>query len=142
MKRAIAVLLLAAMSANCAARGPAASRTSIAEVAAPAPQPNSAPELWRKYAQQLPVGTNVRVSTGSTGRFTGTLLAVGDEAITVSARTRVPEPPREIRFDAIRQLEIAKRNGTNVAQAVAVGAGVGAGVFFGLMLMAFAVWGD
>ena len=142
MKRAVTLLLLAAMSANCAARGPAAARTSIVDVAVPAPQPNSAPELWRKYAQQLPVGTNVRVSAGSTGRFTGTLLAVGDEAITVSPRTRVPEPPREIRFDAIRQLEITKRNGTNVAQAVLVGAGVGAGVFFGLMMMAFAVWGD
>jgi len=142
MKRAIALLLLAAMSANCAARGPAASRTSIVDTVVPAPQPNSAPELWRKYAQQLPVGTNVRVSTGSTGRFTGTLLAVGDEAITVSPRTRVPEPPREIRFDAIRQLEITKRNGTNVAQAVLVGAGVGAGVFFGLMVVAFALLDD
>jgi hypothetical protein len=142
MNRAIALLLLAAMSANCAARGPAASRTSIVDAAVPAPQPNSTPELWRKYAQQLPVGTNVRVSTGSTGRFTGTLLAVGDEAITVSPRTRVPEPPREIRFDAIRQLEITKRNGTNVAQAVVIGAGVGAGVFLGLLFMAFAVWGD
>ena len=140
MKRAIAVLVLAAMSANCAARGPAAARTSIVEVSMPAPQPNAAPELWRKYAQQLAVGTNVRVSTGSEGRFTGTLLAVGDEAITVSPRTRVPEPPREIRFDAIRKLEVSKRSGANIAQAVAIGAGVGAGVFFGLLIMAFAAW--
>jgi hypothetical protein len=86
------------------------------------------------------VGSIVRVRTASGDRFTATLLVVGDEGITVSPRTRVPEPTREIRFDAIRQLDVTTQQGASLARAIAIGAGVGAGVFFGLLLFAIAAW--
>ena len=142
MKRACAVLLLVAMTANCAARGPSLARLSGSAVEAPEPQANAAPAVWRQYAQTLPVGSILRVRTASGERLTGTLLVVGAEGITVSPRTRVPEPTREIRFDAIQQMDIVTGQGASLVRAIAIGAGVGAGVFFGLLLMAVAAWGD
>jgi hypothetical protein len=140
MKRACAVLLLAAMTANCAARGPALARTSGIAVEPAAPQIGAVPDVWRQYAQQLRVGSVVRVRTASGERLTATLLAAGADSIAVSLKTRVPEPVREIRFETIQQLEVVGKQGSSAARAVAIGAGVGAGVFFGLLLFALAAW--
>ena len=145
MKRACAVLLVAALvttTSNCAVRGPSLARVPGVDAEAPAPQADSAPEVWRQYAQKLPPGTVLRVRTATGDRLTATLLVVSDESITVSPKTRVPEPTREIRFDAIRQLDVVTGQGASLARAVAIGAGVGAGVFFGLLLLALAAWGD
>ena len=142
MKRACAVLLLVAITANCASRGPSTARTSSSVAEAPAPQANAVPGVWRQYAEKLAVGSILRVRTTSGERLTGTLLVVGAESITVSPRTRVPEPTREIRFDTIQQMDIVTGQGASLVRAIAIGAGVGAGVFFGLLLMAVAAWGD
>ena len=143
MKRTYAVLLLVAMTINCATRGPSVARSSALVAAeAQASQVDAAPDVWRQYAQKLPVGSVLRIRTASGERFTATLLVVGDESITVSPRTRVPEPTREIRFDAIRRLDVTTQQGTNLARAIAIGAAVGAGVFFGLLTIAVATWDD
>jgi hypothetical protein len=143
MKRACSVILLVALTANCAARGPSLTRTTAIVASPVAPQAGAVPDVWRQYAQQLRVGSTVRVRTASGERLTATLLVTGNESISVSPKTRVPEPIREIRFDTIQQLEVVTtKQGSSVARAVAVGAGVGAGVFFGLLLFALAAWGD
>ena len=74
--------------------------------------------------------------------MTGTLLVAGDESFTMSPRTRIPEPVREIRFEAITQLDIVTDQGANLAKAAAVGAGIGAGVFFGLLMALAAAVND
>jgi len=142
MKRAFAVLLLIGMTANCAARGPALAGPTGSGAATSGPQGGTAPDVWRQYAQQLPAGSVVRIRTASGERLTGTLLAVGNESVTVSPRTRVPEPTREIRFDTIVQMDLTTQQGASLAKAAAVGAGVGAGVFFGLLLALAAAWDD
>ena len=142
MKRACTVLLLIAMTANCAARGPALAGPSGSGVATSGPQDGMAPDVWRQYAQKLPAGSTLRVRTTSGDRVTGTLLVVSDESLTVSPRTRVPEPTREIRFDDVRQMDVVTSHGADLAKAAAVGAGVGAGVFFGLLLALAATWDD
>ncbi len=142
MKRACAVLLLIAMTANCAARGPALAGAAGSSVAAAGPQGSATPQVWRQYAQQLPAGSVVRIRTASGERLTGTLLAVGNESVIVSPRTRVPEASREIRFDAIMRMDLTTEQGASLAKAAAVGAGVGAGVFFGLLLALAAAWDD
>ena len=61
MKRACTVLLLIAMTANCAARGPALAGPSGSGVATSGPQDGMAPDVWRQYAQKLPAGSTLRV---------------------------------------------------------------------------------
>ncbi len=142
MKQVCAVALLVAMTANCATRGASLARASAIVPATPPPQADAAPDLWRQYARQLRVGSIVRVRTAAGERLTATLLAAGSESMSVSPKTRVPEPIREIRFDTIQQIDVVTKQGSSVARAVAVGAGVGAGVFFGLLLFALAALGD
>ena len=91
-------------------------------------------EYWYAYASRLPVGATVQVRTSDGKRETGVLTLVDQESITIETRTRVPEPARRIRFAQLDQLQL-KTKGSSVAKAVAVGAAVGAGTFFGILMV-------
>jgi hypothetical protein len=79
----------------------------------------------------------VRIGTADGERLTVLLMIVDDSGITVKPRTRIPEPARRVPFDRLVKLEIAGE-GASVARAAAIGGGVGAGVFLGLLMLLFA----
>ena len=97
------------------------------------------PEYWYAYAGKLPIGATVQVRTTDGKRQTAILAIVDPEGITLESRTRVPEPPRRVPYDDIEQLAL-KKNGGSVAKAVAIGAGIGAGTFVGLLMLLAANW--
>lgn len=141
MKRRLAVLLIAALILpGCAAKPAVRTLTTL-----PPDEPRQAAagtpaDIWRQFAQKLPVGTLVRVSTLDGARFTGTLLIVDDQALTVNPRTRIPEPARRLAFDHIAQLEPTSDSATQLAKAVAIGAGVGGATFLGLLVLLATSW--
>ena len=91
-------------------------------------------EYWYAYASKLPIGATVQVRTADGKRETGVLTLVDQESITIEPRTRVPEPARRIRFAQLDQLQL-KTKGSGIGKAVAVGAAVGAGTFFGILMV-------
>ena len=97
------------------------------------------PEYWYAYAAKLPIGATVEVRTADGRRRTAILAIVDPEGITLESKTRIPEPPRRLRYEDIEQLAL-KKNGGSIAKAVAIGAGVGAGTFIGLLMVVFANW--
>ena len=141
MKRTCALVVMAAMMcSNCAARGPAlrldrsrAAGLTVGNTAAVSQDP----DVWRRYAARLPIGSTVKIGTTDGERLTAVLMIVDDSGITVKPRTRIPEPARQVPFDRLVKLELAGE-GASVARAAAVGGGVGAGVFLGLLMLLFA----
>ncbi|RPI57685.1 MAG: hypothetical protein EHM55_00990 [Acidobacteria bacterium] len=97
------------------------------------------PEYWYAYASKLPIGAMVRVRTADGKRQTAVLALVEQDGITLEPRTRIPEPPRRIAYAQIQQLEL-KQNGTSIAKAAAVGAGIGAGFFLVLLAVLASSW--
>ncbi len=128
MKRRAAVMLvfflLAPHLALHAAQGSAVDRT---------------PAYWYTYVSKLPIGATVRVRTVDGKRLTAVLAVVDPDAITLEPKTRIPEPARRITYNEIQQLEL-RQNGASVGKAVAIGAGVGAGLFFALLAVAASSW--
>ena len=98
------------------------------------------PEYWYAYASKLPIGSTVRVRTMDGKRQTAVLALVDANGIALELKTRIPEPARRIPYNELSQLELAKKNGSSLARAVAVGAGVGGGVFFVLLAIFFSSW--
>ena len=87
------------------------------------------PEYWHAYASKLPIGATVRVRTTDGKRQTAVLTVVDQDGIALEFKTRIPEPARRVPYTQLLQLELAKQNGTSMAKAAAVGAGIGAGFF-------------
>ena len=120
--------------------GPPRSATAAA---GNAPRVREDPNLWRGYAAQLRVGQRVRVSTGQGQMVSATLLAVGDDQLTIKPITRVPEPARQVRYADLEWL--APDEGSTAGQragAIAAGIGTGVGVFYTILFVMFALYGD
>jgi len=98
-------------------------------------------EYWFTYASKLPIGSTVQVRTSDGKRQRAVLAVVDEDGITLEPKARVPEPPRRIPFDQLQQLEL-KQNGSSLGKAIAIGAAVGAGTFFGIVLLVFATAWD
>ena len=133
MRRLCTLILISALLAGCAARGPA---TAVRRL--------DPPELWQRYAEKLPLGAAVRVATAGGDHFNGTLLIVDDTGVTVKPTTRLSEPVRKVRFDELTRLEL--RDSTSSpgerAGALGLGIGTGVGVFLGALFLLFALFGD
>jgi hypothetical protein len=128
MTRLISILLMACLL------GPNAA--VYAEQGAPV---DRTPEYWYAYASKLPIGAIVRVRTVDGRRQTAVLALVEQDGITLEPRTRIPEPALRIDYRDIQQLEL-KQNGTSIAKAAAVGAGIGAGFFLVLLGILASSW--
>ena len=129
MKRLCALLVIAALVfPNCAARGPALAAQRVADP----------PELWRAYAEKLPIGSIVRIRASDGDHFRASLLVVDGTGVTVKPSTRVSEPVRHLAFDRLEQLEIEPLNGGPGSRAAAIGVGIatGVGTFFGTLFIA------
>jgi hypothetical protein len=100
------------------------------------------PEIWRSFAARLEPGKVLKVRLKNGQRFKATLLAVSETTLTLQPKTRAAVPPQRVPFDDVETLEVDHGKGAGVAKAVAVGAAVAAGTFFGLMAIVFATIGD
>jgi hypothetical protein len=144
MKRAM-VLFLAALVAvpACAARSAPAVRLVLGRTRVTGHQAQAVdrPEAWRRFAQSLPPGSRIEVTTAEGRKLRGTLIAVEPEGILVNPRTRLPEPPQRVRFDAIASLDL-DAGGSHVGRTVAIAAGVSAATVLAVLLALVAVWGD
>jgi hypothetical protein len=114
----------------------------VALIAAPRAhaQTVAGPEIWRSFATRIEPGKTLKVRLTNGQRFKATLLQVSDEGLTVQPKTRAPVPPQVVPYASVASLEIDTGKGANVGKAIAIGAGVAAGAFFGLMALMFAVW--
>ena len=136
MRHTCALVLIAALiCSDCAARGAATAKVTPSPAAGRSQDP---PDLWHRYAAELPIGSVVRVGTTNGEHFSASLLIVDDTGITVKPATRVSEPIRHITFDSLEQLELQSGDGpASRAAQVGVGVATGAGVFFGGLLLIF-----
>src|SRR2546426_12403543 len=119
MKRLCALLVIAALVfPNCAARGPALAAQRVADP----------PELWRAYAEKLPIGSIVRIRASDGDHFRASLLVVDGTGVTVKPSTRVSEPVRHLAFDRLEQLGSGPLNGGPGFQGAAIGVGLASGI--------------
>jgi hypothetical protein len=124
MKGPISVLLVTTMVLT----------NTLAAAAAPRPGRRDA-QVWRSYANHLPIGSTLAIRTTSGERLTAVLFVVDDTAVTVKPKTRVPEAARRIAFDDIDDMSV-RRERVNIAKYVGIGAAVGAGVFLWFLSVA------
>jgi hypothetical protein len=101
-----------------------------------------APDIWRTFTERLEPGKTLKVRLRNGQRFKATLLQVSADTMTIQPKTRAAVPPQRVAFTDIETLEVDSSKGVGLGKAVAVGAGVAAGVWLAMMALAFAVWSD
>ena len=96
-----------------------------------------------EFVQKLPLGTQVQVDRVQGRTVRGTLLKTSPEAVTVQPRTRLPEPPVDIRMaDIVRVQPEATGNGRSLGKAIGIGAAAGGGAALGVFLILIAIFSD
>jgi hypothetical protein len=100
------------------------------------------PDIWRAFAEKIEPGRTLKVRLRSGQRFKATLLQVSEQGLTLHPKTRVPVPPQVVTFAEVASLEIDSGKGAGIGRAIAVGAAVAAGTFFGLMVLTLSVLSD
>ncbi len=137
MKRALAIVLCAAIALQGCASARYASMGSMPQVTASPVDPATMAEFVKK----LPAGAKVRVDTAAGRTVHGTLMKANDDEIVVQRNTRVPVAPDAIAIKDIARvvLETPGSNGKVMAVGAAIGAGAALGVLF---LIAFLAFGD
>ena len=131
MKRLLAVLVCVSVAApGCGARASFLRTRTWPEMEAAAVSQT----ITRSYADGLPLGGRVRVSLKNGESFAATFMGVDGEAVRLQRRTRMPEPPVTVPFDDLAALSI-EEGGIGVGKAIAIGAGVGAATFLGILAL-------
>jgi len=95
--------------------------------------------VWRTFAQQLEVGTRVRVRLADGERVTATLVQAAPDQLLLQPITRQPVPVQRVPYDQIVSIERDEQRGVSAAKAAAIGVASGVGAFFGVMLIFLAV---
>ena len=95
-------------------------------------------DMWRSFAQQIDVGTRVKLRLDDGQRIAAILIQADSDGVLVHPRTRVPVPVQHIAYDRIAALERDERRGASVGKAAAVGVGSGVGAFLGMFLILLA----
>src|SRR5262245_62421695 len=78
------------------------------------------PEIWKSFAEQTEVGTELKVRMNDGRHFRATLVGIGDSAMLVQPRTRIPVPIQAVPFAEVTQIERTKP-GIGAGKAVAIG---------------------
>jgi len=123
--KTISALLIAIVMASTPTLSAAAQRRGATHTA----------EVWRSYANHLPIGSTLAIRTTAGERLTAVLYVVEDTAVTVKPKTRVPAAARRIAFDDIDDMSL-RQNRVSIAKYVGIGAAVGAGVFLWFLSVA------
>jgi len=98
-------------------------------------------EIWRSFAAQVEVGSELNMSLTDGRHFRATLVGVRDDAMLVQPRTRIPVPIQAVPYDAVAQIERTK-HGIGAGKAVAIGVATGVGAFFGILAIMLSVVSD
>jgi hypothetical protein len=101
----------------------------------------TAPDVWRSFAERLDIGTELTVRLNDGRSFRATLVGVRTDAMLLQPKTRIPVAIQSVPYDEIVRLERAKP-GTGVGKAVAIGVATGVGTFFGILALLYGVVGD
>ena len=101
----------------------------------------TAPDVWRSFAERLDVGTELTVRLNDGRSFRATLVGVRTDAMLMQPKTRIPVAIQSVPYDEIVRLERAKP-GTGVGKAVAIGVATGVGTFFGILALLYGAIGD
>ncbi len=95
-----------------------------------------------EFVQKLPLGTQVQIDRVHGRAVRGTLLKVSADAVTVQRRTRLPEPPVEIRMADVVRVQPEVTGGRSIGKAIGVGAAAGGGAALGMFLLLLALFSD
>ncbi len=98
-------------------------------------------EVWRRYAESLPIGSLVRIVLTDGARVKGTLMVVEPDAMVVKPKTRLPEPARRVPFSSIESME-PERGGIGAGKAVLIGVASGAASFMTMFVIALTLIDD
>jgi hypothetical protein len=97
--------------------------------------------IWRSFAEQVDVGTELNVRLNDGRRFRAMLVGVRDNAMLVQPKTRIPVPIQAVPYEDVIQIE-RTRSGIGAGKAVAIGVAAGVGAFFGIVALFMGVAGD
>lgn len=98
-------------------------------------------EIWKSFAEQTEVGTELKVRMNDGRRFRATLVGIRDSAMFVQPKTRIPVPIQAVPFGDVNQIERTKA-GIGAGKAVAIGVATGVGTFFGILAIMLSVVSD
>jgi hypothetical protein len=96
-------------------------------------------DVWRTFAQQLDVGTRIRVRLADGERVTATFVQAAPDQLLLQPITRQPVPVQRVPYDQIVSIECDEQRGVSAAKAAAIGVASGVGTFFGIMLIFLAL---
>ena len=105
-------------------------------------QTQANPEVWRSFAQNVDVGSRLKVRLREGDRVTVTLIQAAADHMVVQPVTRVPVPVQFVPYDEVVSLERDDGRGIGAAKAAAIGVAAGVGAFFGVMLIFIAAVAD
>jgi S1-C subfamily serine protease len=98
-------------------------------------------EIWRSFAEQVEVGTELNVRLNDGRHFKATLVGLRDNAMLMQPKTRVPVQIQAVPYDDVVRLERTK-SGMGAGKAIAIGAATGVGAFFGILALMVSVVSD
>jgi len=93
-------------------------------------------DAWRKVAESIPLGSKVKVQTVQGRRFTGTLMRVDDQGISIKKSARIPEAATIIPYDSISIIERDGGGGMGWGKAIGIGLAAGASAIVTIFILA------
>ena len=144
MRRLLALLLCALLSAPACAMNNRGPRVQTAPAAAQTPSalPVADRAVLAEFAKQLPLGTRVKAQIAGNRAIRGTLVKVTDTYIVLQPRTRIAEPLEEVPFDRLLALEQDVPSAGNAGRTAAIAASAAAAATLGVLLILAAVFSD
>ncbi|HVQ12623.1 MAG TPA: hypothetical protein VMS40_03490 [Vicinamibacterales bacterium] len=113
----------------------------IALVAAHGVSAQTSSEVWKRFAEQVDVGTELTVRLNDGSHFRATLVGTRDTAMLVQPKTRIPVPIQTVPYEEVTRIE-RTRPGIGAGKAIAIGAATGVGAFFGILALMLSVVSD
>jgi hypothetical protein len=140
MTRMLAVVVAAALTANCATGAYRIRPELGGDHLTFSLRRQDPPAVTAAYVNALSPGTTINLTLTDGRTMKGTLMVVQEDAIVVRPRTRLPEPAQTIPFAQIVTIEAEREGG--MGRAIAIGAAVGAGAAIGVFLALIAALSD
>jgi hypothetical protein len=118
MKTVIAVFVVATLSTQPAF-------AQVADTAA----------LWRSFAENVEVGSLLKVRLSDGRKFTATLVQAQPAALLLQPKTRVPVAVQPVAYESIASLERVRNGGIGAGKAAVIGIVSGVGAFLATLVI-------